>query len=76
MTARFSLSAEIDWYLKHQADLERSYWGKWILIRNQQVHVADPDEAVVLAEGKRLFGHEFYAASVGLPKPPLQWTEV
>lgn len=72
MAATFDLGAEIDWFLKHQAQLERDYPRQYLLIRDQRVQMVSGLKETVISEGLKRFGHHFYLAEVGFPKRPLE----
>lgn len=66
------LALEIPWYLKNLRKLERKYPGPhYLLIRDRRVHFASPSREAALKEGKRRFGHDFFVATVHIPRPPL-----
>lgn len=71
MSATFDLGAEINWFLRHHAELERDYPRQYLLIRDQRIQMASGSIAAVIAEGRKRFGHHFYLARVGFPKRPL-----
>jgi len=72
----FDLGAEISWYLENLPKLEREYSGQYILIRDRRVHQSGSSEEAILQEARKRFGHQFYVAAVGVPKPPLDFIGV